>query len=143
MPSEIEILIHGQLMGGCTHPDFDTAERRESGRPRRYVVCTKCGVEADYPFRFGLGEETPPTNAELMACLKATIPPYCADLAMSRDVLRHLEAHGWHWTNRGYDGLLEYTLTRGERKVTGEPAHLEHDAIVNALSRLAREARAV
>lgn len=141
MPSEIEILIHGRLMGGCTHPDFDITERREYGRPTRYVVCTKCGVEASFPFRFALDENAPPTNTELMACLKATIPSYCADLVMSRGVLRHLEAHGWRWTDRGYDGLLEYTLIQGDRKVTGEPARLEHDAIVNVLSKLAREGR--
>lgn len=139
MPSEIEVLIHERLMGGCIHPDFDISERREFGRTSRYVVCTRCGVSTSFPFR--LSEELEPTNEELMACLKATIPPYCADLAMSRGVLRHLEAHGWRWSNRGYDGLLQYTLTRGDRRVTGEPAHLEHAAIVNVLSRLAREVR--
>jgi hypothetical protein len=137
MPSEIEILIHKHLMGGCVHPDFDITEERSYGYTHTYVVCIKCGKSAPAPFR--MHDQAEPTNDELLACLKATIPPYCLDLATSRGVLRHLEAHGWRWAHRGFDGLLEYTLTRGNLSVTGEPAKLEHTAVVNVISKLARK----
>ncbi len=137
MSSEIEILIHQHLMGGCIHLDFKIIEERSFGHMSKKVVCVDCGISVFFPFR--MSSETAPTSGELLACLKDLIPPHCLDIITTRRVLRHLETQGWRWSRLGRDGKFQFTLERGNHRVVGEPSQLEHVAIASVIAQLARQ----
>jgi len=131
MGIEDDLIINKFIFDDCNHPDHTTETKVDGRYEVTTLICTVCGFrKVDFEY----SEQRRNNPADYMSKF---IPFHSRNITMAREVVQHLEKHGWKYMLRGRDGLFRAEFKKEKEFYMSKPKPTEFEAITNAAILLA------